>query len=195
MYLALKRASDIVLSLLGIIALFPLLIIISAMIFIENRRPIFFIQERVGKAGKVFKMYKFRSMIKNAERHSGPVWAIKDDPRITPIGRILRKTRLDELPQLFNVLRGEMSMVGPRPERPEFVDMLKQKIPDYPKRLQLKPGLTGLAQVNHRYDTCIDDVRKKLACDFEYMKKQSLLLDLTIFAKTVNVILTGKGAH
>ena len=165
------------------------------MIFIENRRPIFFIQERVGKAGKVFKIYKFRSMIKNAERHSGPVWAIKDDPRITPIGRILRKTRLDELPQLFNVLRGEMSMVGPRPERPEFVDMLKQKIPDYPKRLQLKPGLTGLAQVNHRYDTCIDDVRKKLACDFEYMKKQSLLLDLTIFAKTVNVILTGKGAH
>jgi lipopolysaccharide/colanic/teichoic acid biosynthesis glycosyltransferase len=195
MYLTLKRVTDIGLSLLGTLTFFPVGIIIVTFIFIESRRPILFIQERVGKDGKVFKMYKFRSMINGAERYSGPVWAKKNDPRVTPFGRILRKTRLDELPQLYNVLKGEMSLVGPRPERPEFVQTLKQKIPEYPKRLHLKPGLTGLAQVKHNYDTCLEDVKKKLTCDLEYMENQSFLFDLKIFIKTLYVVLTCKGAH
>ena len=161
----------------------------------ESRKPIFYVQNRVGKGGKIFKMYKFRSMVNGAERQCGPVWAKENDPRITPIGRIIRKTRIDELPQLFNVLKGEMSMVGPRPERPEFVATLRQEIPEYTKRLKLKPGLTGLAQVNHRYDTCLDDVRKKLESDIEYMEKQNLSIDLKILTKTIGVVLTGKGAH
>jgi lipopolysaccharide/colanic/teichoic acid biosynthesis glycosyltransferase len=195
MYLALKRATDISLSLLGIISLFPLGVIISLLILMESRKPIFYVQNRVGKGGKIFKMYKFRSMVNGAERQCGPVWAKENDPRITPIGRIIRKTRIDELPQLFNVLKGEMSMVGPRPERPEFVATLRQEIPEYTKRLKLKPGLTGLAQVNHRYDTCLDDVRKKLESDIEYMEKQNLSIDLKILTKTIGVVLTGKGAH
>jgi lipopolysaccharide/colanic/teichoic acid biosynthesis glycosyltransferase len=134
-------------------------------------------------------------MVNGAESQSGPVWAKENDPRVTPIGRILRKTRLDELPQLINVIKGEMTLVGPRPERPEIVVTLRQEIPDYIKRLELKPGLTGLAQVNHCYDTCIEDVKMKLASDLEYMENQSLLFDLKIFAKTIGVVITGKGAH
>jgi lipopolysaccharide/colanic/teichoic acid biosynthesis glycosyltransferase len=195
MYIALKRATDISLSLFGIISLFPLGLIISLLILIESKKPVFFVQNRVGKGGKIFKMYKFRSMVNGAETHCGPVWAKENDPRITPIGRIIRKTRIDELPQLFNVLKGEMSMVGPRPERPEFVKTLRQQIPEYTKRLRLKPGLTGLAQINHRYDTCLDDVRKKLASDIEYMEKQNFSIDLKILTKTIGVVLTGKGAH
>jgi len=195
MYSALKRATDISLSLLGTITLFPLGIIISTLIFIESRMPVFYVQKRVGKGGKVFQMYKFRSMVNGAESQSGPVWAKENDPRVTPIGRILRKTRLDELPQLINVIKGEMTLVGPRPERPEIVVTLRQEIPDYIKRLELKPGLTGLAQVNHCYDTCIEDVKMKLASDLEYMENQSLLFDLKIFAKTIGVVITGKGAH
>lgn len=195
MYQALKRAIDIGLSLIGIIVLFPLGIVISILIFLENRLPVFYIQKRVGKGGKIFNLYKFRSMVNGAEQYTGPVWAKKNDPRITAIGRILRKTRLDEIPQLFNVLKGEMSLVGPRPERPEIIEYLKREIPNYTKRLQLKPGLTGLAQVNHHYDASLDDVRKKLACDLYYMENQSLLIDLAIFLKTVGVVLTGRGAH
>lgn len=195
MYLALKRATDICLSMFGIVTLFPIGIIISTLIFIESRLPVFYIQKRVGKDGKVFKLYKFRSMVNGAEKYTGPVWARKNDPRVTSIGRFLRKTRLDELPQLINVLRGEMSLVGPRPERPEIIEYLKQEIPEYTKRLQLKPGLTGLAQVNHHYDCSIADVKKKLACDFYYMENQNLLLDLKVFLKTVLVVLTGRGAH
>jgi|UniRef100_A0A7C6A7U9 exopolysaccharide biosynthesis polyprenyl glycosylphosphotransferase len=195
MYLALKRATDICLSLLGIVTFFPFGIIIGVLIFIESRLPIFYIQKRVGKDGKIFNLYKFRSMVNGAEKYTGPVWAKKNDPRVTSVGRFLRKTRLDELPQLFNVLKGEMSLVGPRPERPEIIEYLKQEIPDYTKRLALKPGLTGLAQVNHHYDCSLDDVRKKLACDFYYMENQNLLLDLVVFVKTISVVLTGRGAH
>jgi lipopolysaccharide/colanic/teichoic acid biosynthesis glycosyltransferase len=195
MYIVLKRATDISLSLLGIISLFPLGVVISLLILMESKKPVFYVQNRVGKGGKIFKMYKFRSMVNGAERHSGPVWAKENDPRITPIGRIIRKTRIDELPQLFNVLKGEMSMVGPRPERPEFVATLRQEIPDYTERLKLKPGLTGLAQVNHRYDTCLEDVKLKLARDLEYLEKQNLSIDFKILTKTIGVVLTGKGAH
>ena len=194
MYLALKRATDLSLSLFGIISLFPLGVITSLLILMESRKPVFYVQNRVGKGGKIFKMYKFRSMVNGAERQSGPVWAKENDPRITPIGRILRKTRIDELPQLINILKGEMSMVGPRPERPEIVAKLRQEIPEYTKRLKLKPGLTGLAQVNHSYDTCLEDVKMKLASDIEYVEKQSLAIDLKILARTIGVVLTGKGA-
>ncbi|MEO0093606.1 MAG: sugar transferase [candidate division WOR-3 bacterium] len=195
MYLAIKRATDICLSLIGILFFLPFAIIIAILIFIESGRPAFYIQKRVGKNGKIFDLYKFRSMVNGAERHTGPIWAKRNDPRITSIGRMLRKTRLDEFPQLLNVLKGEMSLVGPRPERPEIIEYLKREIPEYTRRLQLKPGITGLAQVNHHYDSCLDDVRKKLACDFYYMENQNLLIDLQIFLKTVGVVLTGRGAH
>jgi lipopolysaccharide/colanic/teichoic acid biosynthesis glycosyltransferase len=134
-------------------------------------------------------------MVRDAERQSGPVWAGKDDPRVTRVGRFIRRTRLDEIPQFLNVLRGEMSVVGPRPERPEFVSELVETYPFYPKRLTVKPGITGWAQVKLEYDTSIEDVGEKLKYDFYYIENQSLFLDLEILIRTVLVVLTGSGAH
>jgi lipopolysaccharide/colanic/teichoic acid biosynthesis glycosyltransferase len=145
--------------------------------------------------GRPFKIYKFRSMIMDAEKNTGPVWAAKSDSRITRIGAILRKTRLDETPQLWNVLRGDMSLVGPRPERPTFVVELAQSLPDYPQRCTTLPGITGLAQVKWHYDTSIETVNRKLEYDLYYVRHRRLLLDLKILAATVKVMARGEGAH
>jgi len=150
-------------------------------------------QERVGRNGRYFRVYKFRSMVTDAEKHSGPVWAKKNDPRVTAVGRLLRKLRLDEIPQLWNVLKGDMSIVGPRPERPYFVEKLKRVYPLYSRRLLVRPGLTGWAQVKGRYDETIEDVKTKLEFDLYYLENMSLRMDLKIVLSTVAIVLGGKG--
>jgi lipopolysaccharide/colanic/teichoic acid biosynthesis glycosyltransferase len=152
-------------------------------------------QVRVGKDDKPFTLYKFRSMRVDAEANTGAVWATKDDPRITPLGKWLRKLRLDELPQLFNVLRGEMSIVGPRPERPEFTRTLEEKIPFYRQRTCVKPGVTGWAQINHKYGDTLEDTIKKLEYDLYYIKHLSFSLDLYIVLSTIKTVLLGRGAQ
>jgi lipopolysaccharide/colanic/teichoic acid biosynthesis glycosyltransferase len=144
--------------------------------------------------GRTFYLYKFRTMVVGAEKGCGPVWAKKDDPRITSVGKVLRKTRIDELPQLFNVLKGEMSLVGPRPERYHFVRDLVKKVEGYPSRLKVKPGITGLAQVENGYDASVDDVKLKVRHDLNYISEWSLGKDFVILLKTVLVVATGKGA-
>jgi len=163
------------------------------LIKLTSAGPVLYRQERVGQHGRPFMVFKFRSMYVNAESGTGPVWAAKNDGRVTPFGRILRKFRIDELPQLFNVLRGEMAIVGPRPERPCFMDTLKQKIPYYDLRHYVRPGITGWAQVMYPYGASIDDAYEKLQYDLYYSKHMSLLLDLTILIKTFKVVLSGNG--
>lgn len=191
----LKRLIDIIGSLFGLIVLTPLFFLIGIAIKIDSKGPIFFKQERVGQGERIFTMYKFRSMRVDAEKTTGPVWARKNDPRVTGLGGFLRKTRLDELPQLFNILLGEMSLVGPRPERPVFVRQFSSIIPKYGRRLDVKPGLTGLAQVRYRYDQSIRDVKNKLRYDLIYVKNMCLLLDMRIMFQTFGVVFSGKGAH
>jgi exopolysaccharide biosynthesis polyprenyl glycosylphosphotransferase len=191
----LKRVIDIVLSITTLMILAPFLLVLGFFIKLDDPGPVFYKQRRVGFRGKEFILYKFRSMISDAERHTGPVWAQKNDARITRIGKIMRPFRLDELPQLFNVLKGDMSFVGPRPERPAFVETLKKNVPFYSLRLTVHPGITGLAQVKHTYDTSVDDVRRKLTYDLEYVNNMSLNLDLKIFLKTVLTVLKKEGAH
>lgn len=145
--------------------------------------------------GQVFFIYKFRTMVPDAEKHTGPVWASARDPRITRIGRALRKLRFDELPQLFNVLQGQMRLIGPRPERPRFVEELREQIPDYTRRLQVHPGITGLAQVEREYDGSVEDVRKKVQYDLFYVQNRSRLLDIKILLKTISVMILGRGAR
>ncbi len=190
-----KRAFDVAVSLIGFVALVPLFAIVAVLIKLSSRGPIIYKQVRVGKNGKRFMIYKFRSMRRDAEKSTGAVWAKENDPRITFIGKMLRKTHLDEMPQLFNVLKGDMSIVGPRPERPEIIKKLKLSIPDYEKRLAIKPGITGLAQVKHRYDETMADVKKKVKLDLLYIRKMCLLTDTRIIASTFIVVLTGKGAR
>lgn len=191
----LKRLTDIILASLSLIIISPLLALIALLIKIDSPGPVFYIQKRVGYRGKKFSLIKFRSMIKDAERYTGPVWAKKDDRRITRMGRIMRPLRLDELPQLFNVLKGEMSFVGPRPERPHFVSEFISQIPLYPLRHTVHPGITGLAQVKYSYDRTIEDVKKKLEYDIEYINNISMRLDLKIFLKTILTVLKREGAH
>lgn len=188
-----KRLIDIGFSLLGLIILSPILILFSILIKIDSRGPVFFKQKRIGKNGRVFTIYKFRSMIKDAERYTGPIWAGKKDPRITRVGRFIRKVRIDEFPQLFNVLNGDMSIVGPRPERPYFVDKLKREYPYYTRRLKVKPGITGWAQVKGKYDTTVEQVKEKLDYDLYYIDNISLRLDFRIMFYTVYVMLRFKG--
>lgn len=190
-----KRLMDILFSLLILTLTLPITLIVALAIKIDSEGPVFFKQIRVGKDGKEFKIYKFRSMIKDAEKHTGPVWSTKDDPRITRVGKIIRKFRLDEIPQFINVLRGEMSLVGPRPERPYFVEKLSKEIPLYKRRLRVKPGITGWAQVKHKYDETIEDVKKKLQYDLYYIENISLRMDLKILFRTVFVVLFGKGHY
>lgn len=194
-YIMVKRLFDVMIAVIAIILLSPLFLITTLVIKCMSRGPAIFTQIRVGKGGKSFKMYKFRTMRVDAERISGPVWAKANDPRLIPTGNFLRKTHIDEIPQFFNVLKGDMSFIGPRPERPVFVDKLKKEIFDYEKRLQVKPGITGLAQVWHRYDETIADVRKKIKYDILYIKKLCLWTDLLICLRTVRVVLTGEGAR
>ena len=189
-----KRIMDLfVAGFIGLIS-FPLWIFAAIAIKLQDGGPIFYSQERIGLYGKPFTVYKFRTMRTDAEKF-GAQWATKDDPRITKIGKFLRKTRIDELPQLLCVIRGDMSMVGPRPERAVFISKLREEIPFYISRLKMKPGLTGWAQVRHHYDTSTEDVKIKLQYDMYYYENMSLLLDFQILVRTIYVVLTGKGAQ
>jgi exopolysaccharide biosynthesis polyprenyl glycosylphosphotransferase len=176
------------------ILLFPLFLVASLMIKLDSRGSIFYSQERVGIGGRIFRIFKFRTMFVDAEKFSGPQLATKDDPRITRVGRFLRKTRIDEIPQLINVVIGDMHFIGPRPERPYFVEKYSREIPMYKNRLKVKPGITGLAQVLSGYDEDLEDVKVKLRYDMQYIDQyNSINLHLDILFRTVKVVLTGKG--
>jgi len=189
-----KRFTEFALSLIGLLLLSPLILIISILIKIDSPGSVFYKQERVGENGKEFKLLKFRSMVESAEAN-GPVWAGKNDDRITRIGRWIRKWRLDEIPQMVNVLEGDMSLVGPRPERAYFVEILRKEIPFYDQRFCVKPGITGWAQVKYQYGASKDDALEKLMYDLYYIKNLSPLYDLLIIFETIKVVLSGKGAR
>jgi len=189
-----KRTIDLGLSLVLAIVALPLMVLTAVLVFLEDGRPVFYRQERVGENGGTFTLSKFRSMRKDAEKGGKPIWARDGDHRVTRIGRFIRKTRLDELPQLWNVVRGDMSFVGPRPERPFFVEQLAKEIPFYQQRHAVKPGLTGWAQVRYRYGSSLEDATEKLRYDLYYIKHLSVFFDLTIVFDTVKVVLFRKGA-
>ena len=192
-----KRVLDLAVASIIFVITWPLMLLVALAILIESggRGPVLFHQVRVGLDGKAFQVHKFRSMRTDAEADGVARWAMKNDSRITRVGAIIRKTRLDELPQVFNVLLGEMSLVGPRPERPEFVERLAKEIPFYSERHRVKPGLTGWAQLSYPYGATIEDARNKLEFDLYYVKNASAFLDLIILLETVEVVLWGKGAH
>lgn len=202
------RILNVTIAAVALIVLSPVIVVVAIAIKLTSPGPIFYRQTRIGVerrrrtpatalydrrnrdlGGTPFAIYKFRSMRADAERTTGAVWAAKGDPRVTPIGRFIRKTRLDELPQLLNVLRGDMNIVGPRPERPSIFADLSQQIEEYPIRQLARPGITGWAQVNRSYDSCLDDVRHKVRYDLEYIQRQSVLVDIKIMLKTVPVVL------
>jgi exopolysaccharide biosynthesis polyprenyl glycosylphosphotransferase len=188
-----KRALDLAGAAAGLVVLAAVAPFVAAAIWLEDGRPILYRQARVGRAGSLFRILKFRTMVRDAENGEGPRWASPDDPRVTRAGRVLRRARLDELPNLVNVLRGDMSLVGPRPERPELVEMLEQRVPFYRTRLMARPGLTGWAQVNRPYDETIADASEKLEYDLYYLKHRTLLFDLQILIRTVGTVLGLKG--
>jgi sugar transferase (PEP-CTERM system associated) len=190
-----KRVFDVFFSVITIILVAPLIPLIALMIKLDSRGPVFFRQLRVGAKEKQFVLYKFRTMREDAESTTGAVWSQKNDPRITRIGRFLRKARLDEIPQLYNVLRGDMSFIGPRPERPEFIEALKELIPYYSERHFVKPGITGWAQVKYSYGSSIEDTIEKLRYDLFYIKHVSLFFDLLIIMETIKVVMFGRGAR
>lgn len=190
-----KRVFDLVVGSLLLILALPVMIITAILILLEDGAPVFYGQERVGLGGKPFRVIKFRSMRRDAERDGKPRWASSNDDRVTRVGRVIRKLRIDELPQLFNVLVGDMSLVGPRPERPYFVDQLTQQIPFYAVRHCVKPGVTGWAQVRYQYGASVDDSAEKLQYDLYYVKNHTLILDTLVLFETVRVVLTGEGAH
>jgi lipopolysaccharide/colanic/teichoic acid biosynthesis glycosyltransferase len=204
----LNRAINVSIAGLALLILAPVLVVVAIAVRLTSPGPILYRQTRVGMdrrrrgvgapqqerrmtnlGGGVFTIYKFRSMRSDAEKGSGAVWATKNDARVTPIGRIMRSTRIDELPQLFNVLKGEMNIVGPRPERPSIFLRLADTIEEYPKRQQAKPGITGWAQVNQAYDSCLDDVRSKVRLDLEYIARRSVGEDLRIMLRTIPVMI------
>ena len=190
-----KRLFDLLVATLALTLVSPLLTLIAIAIKMDSKGPVFFSQERVGKNGKPFNVIKFRTMIQDAEANTGPVWATEADPRITKVGRVLRHLRLDEIPQAFNILRNEMSLVGPRPERKFFVDKISELYPLYPRRHQIKPGITGWAQVKQGYDTTLEASRLKLKYDLFYLENISLRLDFKIIMYTVYVMFTGSGSR
>ena len=177
-----KRVLDLAVTAVLLTITLPVIILVSAVVRLSSPGPVIYRQERVGLGGKVFTLYKFRTMVDHAEEESGPVFATEDDDRVTPVGRFLRVTRLDELPQLFNVLKGDLSFVGPRPERPYFVDQFTREIPEYALRHLVKPGITGLAQVAGYYSS---ETKDKLRYDLYYISDHSLLLDLKIILSTI----------
>ncbi len=191
----LKRLLDIIVSLIILIVTLPVTLITAIAIKLDSEGGVFFKQERCGINSRIFKIYKFRSMKKDAEKTTGPVWSQKDDPRITRVGKFIRKVRIDEIPQMMNVLNGEMSIIGPRPERPFFVEKLSQQIPYYKRRLKVRPGITGWAQVKHKYDETIEDVKIKLRYDLFYIENMSLRMDFKILFRTIFVVLLGKGHY
>ncbi|MCH9638273.1 MAG: TIGR03013 family PEP-CTERM/XrtA system glycosyltransferase [Betaproteobacteria bacterium] len=192
---AIKRIFDVIASVILLIVTLPIMLITIILILIEDGFPVFYRQERVGKGGDSFMVLKFRSMSKNAEQGQKPQWATTDDPRVTNVGRIMRKLRIDELPQIVNVLKNEMSFVGPRPERPFFVDMLGAQVPYYNIRHSIKPGITGWAQVRYPYGSSVEDAIEKLQYDLYYVKNHSLFFDFVILIHTVEVVLFGKGGR
>ena len=204
------RALNVAIAFIGLIISSPVMLVVGLLVRVTSRGPALYSQTRVGVdrrylrrdaddrrvydyGGRLFKMYKFRSMVVASEPDGRAVWAERNDPRITPIGRVLRKTRLDELPQLYNVLRGDMNIVGPRPERPTIFAELRQSIPQYQMRQRVRPGITGWAQVNQSYDATIDDVRQKVCYDLEYIRRQSVFEDLRIMSMTIPVMLFRRG--
>jgi lipopolysaccharide/colanic/teichoic acid biosynthesis glycosyltransferase len=205
------RVMNVMIASIALLVLAPLFVLVALAVRLTSRGPIFYTQTRVGidrrwnKAraiaerrgedlgGAPFTIFKFRSMTVDAESNGAAVWATKQDARVTPVGGVLRKTRLDEMPQLFNVLRGEMNIVGPRPERPSIFVRLRESIEEYPLRQRVKPGITGWAQINHSYDSCIEDVRKKVEFDLQYIQRQSIVEDVKIMAMTIPVMVFRKG--
>jgi len=190
-----KRLFDIMAAVIGLLVALPILPLLALAIVLDSGGPVFFKQMRVGMREKPFELIKFRTMLKDAESGTGAVWAQRDDQRVTRIGKVLRKARLDELPQLWNVLKGDMSLIGPRPERPEFVKELKQIIPYYSERHYVKPGITGWAQIKYHYGASVEDAIEKLKFDLFYIKNVSPLLDLLIVFETVKVVLFGRGGR
>jgi lipopolysaccharide/colanic/teichoic acid biosynthesis glycosyltransferase len=209
-----SRALNVLIAGIALMLLAPLCVIVAALVKLTSKGPVFYTQTRIGLdrrwrraeadeadrrvedlGGQPFTILKFRSMTVDAEKNGQAVWAAKHDARVTGIGRILRKTRIDEIPQLVNVLRGEMNIVGPRPERPSIVVRLRESIPEYTQRHRVKPGITGWAQINHSYDSCIEDVKKKVEFDLEYIASQGVWTDLKIMALTLPVMIFRKGAH
>ena len=209
--LAVQRAMNLFIAAVALFVALPLLLLIAVAIKLTSRGPVFYTQERVGLdrrlsgikrdetrrsrdlGGRPFTIYKFRTMRVDAEAHSGAVWATQNDPRVTPVGRFLRQYRLDEIPQLLNVMRGEMNIVGPRPERPTIFAELREHITEYPLRQRAKPGITGLAQIYHHYDRSMDDVRTKVRFDLEYIQRRSLGEDLRIMMLTIPVVFLRRG--
>ncbi|MCF8154400.1 MAG: TIGR03013 family PEP-CTERM/XrtA system glycosyltransferase [Rhodoferax sp.] len=192
---ALKRLFDIIFATFLLVLTLPLTVVTAVLIFLEGGVPVLYRQERVGLYGRTFNVVKFRSMRTDAEKDGTPRWASTVDDRVTRVGRIIRKLRIDELPQLFNVLAGDMSMVGPRPERPFFVNKLTHELPYYAVRHSIKPGITGWAQVRYHYGASVEDAAEKLQYDLYYVKNHTIFLDLVVLIETVGVVLTGKGAQ
>ena len=190
-----RRLIDVILAIIGLTLCAPMLPLLAMAIRFDSPGPVLFRQLRLGKDEKPFYLYKFRTMRQDAEQGTGAVWAQQDDPRVTRFGKFLRKSRLDEIPQLFNVLKGDMAFVGPRPERPEFVSRLKEEIPYYSKRHVLKPGVTGWAQVKYPYGASVEDSHQKLMFDLYYVKNHSFLFDVQIILETVKVVLFGRGSR
>lgn len=206
-----RRALNIVVATLGLVLALPLIVVLAILVKLTSRGPVFYTQVRVGLdrrdpavtnmnhrrkqdlGGRLFTIYKFRTMRVDAEAGSGAVWATQKDPRLTPIGGFLRQYRLDEIPQLLNVIKGDMNIVGPRPERPTIFAELRESISGYPLRQRARPGITGLAQISQQYDTCLDDVRRKVEYDLQYIERQGLLEDVRIMLRTVPVILLRRG--
>jgi sugar transferase (PEP-CTERM system associated) len=193
--LAAKRIIDVLFSFVGLILAAPVALMTALAIRLESSGPIFYRQERIGQGERHFTLIKFRSMTDNAEAEVGPVWAAKNDPRVTRVGAVIRKLRIDEIPQMINVLKGEMSFVGPRPERPFFVEKLKQNIPYYDLRHSVKPGITGWAQISYRYGDSERDAVEKLQYDLYYIKHMSPIFDLQIIFESFKVIIFGWGAR
>jgi sugar transferase (PEP-CTERM system associated) len=189
-----KRGIDIILAAIGVCGSFPLVVLISILVKLDSYGPVFFRQERVGENGRHFTLVKFRTMVADAEKETGPVWSQTTDPRVTKLGIVLRRTGMDEIPQLFNVLKGDMSFVGPRPERPHFVTELQQKIPYYTQRLTVKPGITGWAQVRYGYGATLEDAVEKLQYDLYYIKNMSVFLDLLVILSTIHKVIFAKVA-
>ncbi|MGI8764913.1 MAG: sugar transferase, partial [Gemmatimonadaceae bacterium] len=207
-----NRLVNVAIAVVALVLLAPIMLLVAIVVHLSSPGPVFYVQTRVGMdrrrrpatavfdrrqtdvGGRAFRIIKFRSMRVDAEQGTGAVWATQDDPRITAVGRFLRKTRLDELPQLFNVVLGDMNIVGPRPERPSIFAELRQNIEDYPLRQRARPGITGWAQINRAYDASLDDVRAKVQFDLEYLERQSVMEDLKIMARTLPVMLFKRGA-
>jgi lipopolysaccharide/colanic/teichoic acid biosynthesis glycosyltransferase len=191
---AAKEVVDVLLGFIALLLTLPVWGICAIIIKVSSRGPVFLVQQRVGKDGKLFNIYKFRTMYTNAEAASGAVWASQEDPRVVPACRWMRRSHADELPQILNVIKADMSLVGPRPERPEILADLEKVYPDVRKRLAVRPGITGLAQVRRGYDTSVDEYRQKLQADLEYIEKRKWRMELGILARTLGK-LNDRGAH